>query len=574
MARTPSKSPARRSSKAAAAGKRKGLFTSYAVHSADAKDKKILGALKKERKSFRGFTVSGLSPAAMDAESAAKRILMQSLESEKLPKLAAPKVGAAVSEFKSLGVETVALTGTRVVKFRQTIDNIPVYGSLVSVELDDKNECVSINSNVASPKVASHAAKVSPLAALKTAAKAAGYGKDLPCVTPELNFYADSKGTWHLAYIFPNVKTAPGTGRPKAGSQHLNFRMDYIVDALDGKLVAAIPRTTGLTASTVTAADELGVNRRIGVAINGSRQTMTDLVLNIETHDFAFQDTFRHPERLPGKLVSAPPPFPSAAVSAHANAADVARFMRDVLMRNNIDNKGGKLVSVINTIDSRDSPDGKQWFNAFWDGVEMVYGQVKFNGGLRSIAASADVVAHEFFHGVTDHTAQLVYELESGAMNESYSDIFGTIISNFAEPDVGQWNWLVGDAISSAVEAFRSTKDPAKFGQPKHMKDFVVLPNTEHGDFGGVHTNSGIHNYAAYRLMTAKSGGKYLFKPEEAAAIFYITVTQQLSRQSGFSDSRRGAVVATRSLFRTLAVTALNKRVRAVERAFKSAGIL
>jgi Zn-dependent metalloprotease len=199
---------------------------------------------------------------------------------------------------------------------------------------------------------------------------------------------------------------------------------------------------------------------------------------------------------------------------------------------------------------------------------------VLFNGSLRSIAASADVVAHEFFHGVTDHTAQLVYELESGAMNESYSDIFGTIISNFANLDVGSWNWLVGDGISSSVEAFRSMKDPTAFGQPKHMRDFIILPNTEKGDHGGVHTNSGIHNFAAYRLMTAKSAGKFVFSPAEVAAIFYITVTQQLSRQSGFSDSRRGALIATRSLFRNASAAELAKRVKAVENAFSAAGIV
>ncbi len=564
--------------KTASSDKRRKLFTAYSIHVANAKDNKMLGALKQERSTFRGFAVNGLKPAAMDPESAAKRILMQSLESSRMPKLAAPKVGKTVSEFKSLGIETVALTNTNIVKFRQMIDNIPVYGSLVSVELDDKNECVSINSNLANPDVASHTAKVSQLAALKTVAEAAGYdAKKLPSVTPELNLYAHADGKWHLVYIFPNVQNAPArptstkTGR---GETSHYFRTDYIVDALSGKLIAALPRTTGLTSTTVQAKDELGVSRRIGVTKSGGKQVLFDPVLNIETHDFAFGDVNRFANRLPGQVISAPPPFSPAAVSAHANAADVALFMRNVLKRNNIDNKGGKLVSVVNAVDSSEPMPNQQWFNAFWDGAEMVYGQVLFNGSLRSIAASADVVAHEFFHGVTDHTAQLVYEIESGAMNESYSDIFGTIISNFTNPDVGSWNWLVGDGISSSVAAFRSMKDPTAFGQPKYMRHFVHLPNTERGDHGGVHTNSGIHNFAAYRLMTAKSAGRFVFSPAEVAAIFYITVTQQLSRQSGFSDSRRGALIATRSLFRNASAAELAKRVKAVEKAFTAAGIV
>lgn len=567
-------------SKTPSSNKRKNQFTTYSVHAANAKDKNMLGALKEERSSFRSFAVSGLKPSEMDPESAAKRILAQSLESAKMPKFVAPKTGGTVSEFKSLGVETIALTGTNIVKFRQMVDNIPVYGSLVSVELDDKNECVSINSNLARPDVASHTAKVSQLKALETIAAAAGYGpKNLPSVTPELNFYADDHGKWHLAYIFANVQNAPAKPKKvtKAEPSHRHadhyFRTDYIVDALNGKLIAALPRTTGLTSTTIKAVDELSVSRSIRVSSSGGRHILFDPVLNIETHDFAFGDVNLFFSRLPGKIVSAPPPFAPAAVSAHANAANVALFMRNVLKRNNIDNKGGKLVSVVNAIDSNDPMPNKQWFNAFWDGAEMVYGQVLNNGSLRSIAASADVVAHEFFHGVTDHTAQLVYEFESGAMNESYSDIFGTIISNFAEPNVGKWNWLVGDGISSSVAAFRSMKDPTKFGQPKHIGKFVVLPNTNNGDHGGVHTNSGIHNFAAYKLMTAKSGGKFVFSPAEVAAVFYITVTQHLSRQSGFSDSRRGALIATRSLFRNASSAELAKRVTAVEKAFTAAGI-
>jgi Zn-dependent metalloprotease len=564
-----------RASSSAKPSARKKLFSSFAVHAASGRDKAKLSALKKERRAHRGFS-SGIAPAAMDAESAAKRILVQALESEHLPSFAAPKVGQTKSDFKSLGVETVPLTDTRVVKFRQTVDNIPVYGSLISVELDENNECVSINSTLAKPDVASHTAKISQYEALKTVAEAAGYGKDMPQVTPELNFYAHSNGKWYLAFIFPNVRNGPKSKahvRKASAHGHHPVAMDYVIDALTGKLIAELPRTPSLSTSIVSATDELGMTRQIGIVTDGSKLRMTDLTLNIETYDFQFDDPDANSARLPGKVVSQPPAFTPAAVSAHANASDVARFMRDVLKRNNIDNKGGKLMSVVNAVVKADSPDGKQWFNAFWDSRQMVYGQVMYEGHLRSLAASLDVVAHEFFHGVTEHTARLVYELESGAMNESYSDIFGTIISNMGVADVGKWNWLVGDGLSAETEAFRSMQDPTKFGQPKLMKDFRVLPNTPSGDWGGVHINSGIHNFAAYHAMTAKSGGKYVFKPQEVAAIFYIAVSQQLSRQSTFADSRRGALLAAQSLFRKLPPAQLKKRVKALEKAFTKAGI-
>jgi Zn-dependent metalloprotease len=516
----------------------------------------------------------------MDPESAAKRILQQSLESSKMPKLTAPKIGSTTSDFKSLGVETVQLTNTMVVKFRQMVDNIPVYGSLISVELDSNHDCVSINSNLAKPKVKSHTAKVSQMQASQVVAKEAGYSaKSMPQVTPELNFYADSKGVWHLAYIFPNVHSAPGhgaAGKNKKADHHSHFRPrnDYVVDALTGKLIAVLPRTPALSNGIVTAVDELGANRRLGVVVDGANKLLMDTDLNIRTHDFGFDDPDVHAIRLPGKVVKSPPPFSSASVSAHANAAEVARFMRETLKRNNIDNKGGLLVSVVNSVIKSESPDGKQWANAFWDGKQMVYGQTIYGGKLRSIAASLDVVAHEFFHGVTEHTANLAYEFQSGALNESFSDIFGTLISNAGVASVDNWNWLIGDGLLAGEQAFRSMKDPTEFDQPKHMKNYQNLPNTEQGDWGGVHINSGIHNYAAYRLMIMQAAGKYLFKPSEVAAMYYITVTQHLSRQSSFADSLRGMLVATRSLFRTMPTAQVEKRVRAVQRAFKAAGIV
>ena len=117
-------------------------------------------------------------------------------------------------------------------------------------------------------------------------------------------------------------------------------------------------------------------------------------------------------------------------------------------------------------------------------------------------------------------------------------------------------------------------QDPTRYGQPKVMKNFKKLSNTEADDYGGVHDNSGIHNFAAFKVMTAKDGaGAFLFQPNELAAMFYVALAQQLSRVSTFSDSRRGVVLATRSLFRTLPQAQLDARVRAVEAGFDAAGI-
>ncbi|MEA2876514.1 MAG: neutral peptidase [Hyphomicrobiales bacterium] len=565
---------AKAAKKTARSTAKSGAFKSLAMHVTESKGRSTFEALRAERPTSAAFGFAASQPADLDPESAAKRILEHALESKAAPTFTAPTVSGTESDFKSLGVETVPLTGTNVVKFRQTLRGIPVYGSLVSVELDDANEMVSLNSNIATPDVASYVAKISPQDALKRVASEAGYGRELPQVTPVLNLYLDAKNKWHLAYIAENVRSRKKEKAPSHGHGHgVPIMYDYVVDALTGGLVAELPRTPSMADGTDTAIDELGKSQTFAIDVAGTKKTMRNAQLNIETFDFRFRDPEVLAASLPGTLNTTP--WTKAAVSAHVNAATVATFLRDVLKRNNIDNMGGKLISTVNCVLKRDErPVGsKNWLNAFWDGTQMVYGQVTFNGVLRSLASSLDVVAHELFHGVTERTARLVYQAESGALNESYSDIFGVIVSNLSEPDIAKWNWLIGDAISSSLAALRDMEDPTRFNQPKLMKNFRVLPNTPAGDNGGVHINSGIHNFAAFKVMTAKSGANFLFKPAELAAMFYVALTQQLSRQSGFADSRRGVVLATRSLFRTLPQAQIDARVRAVEAGFTAAGI-
>jgi Zn-dependent metalloprotease len=122
----------------------------------------------------------------------------------------------------------------------------------------------------------------------------------------------------------------------------------------------------------------------------------------------------------------------------------------------------------------------------------MVYGQMLHNGELRSLSANIDVVAHEIFRGVTDHTSRLESAFQPGALNESYSDIFATIITNQGNPNPRTWDWLLGERLLPGGKPFRDVSDPPRFGQPDHMDDFRVLPDTQDGDWGGVHINSGI----------------------------------------------------------------------------------
>jgi Zn-dependent metalloprotease len=154
-----------------------------------------------------------------------------------------------------------------------------------------------------------------------------------------------------------------------------------------------------------------------------------------------------------------------------------------------------------------------------------------------------------------------------------HSDIFGIIISNAVQKDVSKWNWEMGEELDGTGIPLRDFRDPTRRGQPAHMKDYVHRPNTYEGDWGGVHVNCGIHNEAAYNLLTAKGpDGKYLFDPRTVAALFFIALTQHLSRTSGFLDSRRGVELAARSLLRRDPMK--NRRIDALGKAFDDVGIV
>src|SRR5512140_2975455 len=145
-------------------------FRVMAIHVTEKRGRRAFEALNADRRASNTFALAESLPKNLDPESAAKRILAHAFASDAMPSL----VDDEESSFRSLGVETVPLTGTTVVKFRQQIKGIPVFASLVSVELDDDNEPVSLNSSLAKPDLASYVARISPLDALRRIAALAG----------------------------------------------------------------------------------------------------------------------------------------------------------------------------------------------------------------------------------------------------------------------------------------------------------------------------------------------------------------------------------------------------------------
>lgn len=557
-----------------------GLDT-FSLHAFESSSAEAMEHLRQDRPRYPGFALEEAAPQGdLDPETSARRYLGQALDSAAVPSLTAPEAAGTTSKFKTISTETVPLTGTKTVKFRQTLHEIPVYGSLVTVELDETNNLVGIDSALGRPEGVDPVADVSPAQALAQARSARdGYTATLEGVVPRLHYYFDRQdSSWRLAYILEDVPVTQ-SGAKTTDLEPPRF-VDYVIDAHSGDVVAVLPRTPSMAEEAAaaeeeqTALDAFGDKRTFVAVSENGQLVLKDPTRNVHTYDFGFGDPVVHGRRLPGAKIVNPPAWTPAAVSSHANAVVVADFLRTVLMRNNIDDRGGPIISTINCVVVRDSPGQSEWRNAFWNSQQMVYGQVVRDGKLLSLAANVDVVAHEIFHGVTDHTSRLEYAFQPGALNESYSDIFGTIIANQGNDDPLTWDWLLGERLLPGDEPFRDLSDPPRFNQPDHMKNFRKLPNTQDGDWGGVHKNSGIHNKAAFNLLTTKNGGAFAMTSDEVAAVFYLALTQRLSRTSQFADSRRAVITSARTLFRKLPADQQKQKITAIEDAFAAVGIV
>ncbi|MFY9270704.1 MAG: M4 family metallopeptidase [Candidatus Manganitrophaceae bacterium] len=244
-------------------------------------------------------------------------------------------------------------------------------------------------------------------------------------------------------------------------------------------------------------------------------------------------------------------------------AGTVRDYYGKVLNRNSIDNAGMEMILNVHF--------GVDYMNAFWDGDEMTFGDG--DGTIFvNFAESLDVVAHELTHGVTQFTANLVYQDQPGALNEHFSDVFGSVITQYANGQTAHdADWLIGDEImgpSLFGEALRSMKAPGtaydnaligKDPQPDHMSKYYPGP----GDNGGVHINSGIPNKAFY-LVSMEIG------TDKAAGIWYHAL-QNLWATANFNDAVGVIVESTRIL--TKNGQAPLGSTQTVRSAFKAVGL-
>jgi len=246
--------------------------------------------------------------------------------------------------------------------------------------------------------------------------------------------------------------------------------------------------------------------------------------------------------QLPGTIVrqEGDGPVSDVAVNEAYDGSGVTYDMYfDVFGRNSIDNNGMRLDSTVHYQTGYD--------NAFWDGKQMVYGDGDENLPeaqrlFNRFTAALDVIGHELTHGVTQFEANLAYWDQSGALNESMSDVFGSLVKQYQHQETAdQANWIIGEGLfTSNVNGvgIRSMKAPGtayddpvlgKDPQPAHMDNYVRTIE----DNGGVHINSGIPNHAFYVVATTLGGYAW----EKAGRIWYKTLSEKLTDRATFQEA-------------------------------------
>ncbi|MFE5585264.1 M4 family metallopeptidase [Kitasatospora sp. NPDC056531] len=256
-----------------------------------------------------------------------------------------------------------------------------------------------------------------------------------------------------------------------------------------------------------------------------------------------------HSQRLPGRTVRTEGQAPVTDTSvnhAYDGLGDTFALYSDVFGRDSIDGQGLRLDASVHY--------GQNYDNAFWDGQRMVFGDG--DGEIfGDFTACIDVIGHELTHGVTQFTAGLEYQDQPGALNESVSDVFGSLVKQYAlRQNAADADWLIGAGLlAPGIQgvALRSMKAPGtayddpqlgKDPQPAHMRDYVQTSE----DNGGVHINSGIPNHAFYLLATALGGQAW----DRAGRIWYDALTsRRLPADADFTAFARATVAAAKARY-------------------------
>ncbi len=347
----------------------------------------------------------------------------------------------------------------------------------------------------------------------------------------ELVVYVDPRGEVapRLAYKFDIYATAP------------LYRAYVFIDAQNGKFITDHERIHHVDVNATGNSLYDGNVSFLADNYSGSSHRLRQTTNGVETYNLNNGTSYNNAS----DFTSSSSSFNNSAtgVQAHWGAESTQAYFLSKHNRDSYNGNGAVLRSYVSY--------SSNYVNAFWDGSRMTYGDG--DGVNYGPLVSLDIVGHEITHGVTEYTANLVYSYESGALNESFSDIFGEAIENYA---TGSNDWQMGTDIGiGGSGAIRSMNNPNAFNDPDTYQGNYW--HTASSDNGGVHINSGVQNKWFYILAHGESGTNdngdaYNVAGigiDKAAAIAYRNLSVYLSANSNFAAARDGALQAASDLY-------------------------
>jgi Zn-dependent metalloprotease len=467
-------------------------------------------------------------------------------------------------EFYVLSSETDILVGHLHTKMQQHLNGIPVWGAEVILHSKDGEVYGFNGNNFPTPQLPSLQPSVSSIRAIANASLhlqeittfrelSAQEKEILGYQTPfsELVIYHLDKSindvhlAWHLT-IRPNFLE----------------RYEYFVDALTGEVIDYYNHTCADGPVIATGNDLNGVSRTINTyQVGSNKYYMLDASRAMYRPSSGEGALIVYNGANNNNIVESTnnTNWSPTAISAQYNGGKAYEYFFSKFGRNSINGKGGSIISLI---DLPDPQTGKNMDNAFWNGGFIAYG--KGDVAFKPLAGSLDVAGHEMSHGVVQNSANLEYRGQSGALNESFADIFGAMMD--------REDWKIGEDIVKSTTMFpsgalRDMSNPnngaSQLGQngyqPATMEDYYSGKE----DNEGVHINSGIVNYAYYLFATSANMSK-----EKAEQIYYTVLTTRLTKSSQFMDLRLAVIDVTTQVY-----GATSPEVAAAYAAFDSVGI-
>lgn len=387
-----------------------------------------------------------------------------------------------------LSRQTQSEDGRSIVRFRQTYQGIPIFGAEMVIQLNSANNVLMVNGNM------------------------------LPDIQVDPTPSVDAAAAQQTALALVAGKNALDSTALTASAAELWVYNPRLLQIEDGGTVL-VWQTEVTPVEMMPIRDLVLVDAHSGMVVLDL--SLIDTAMNRKTY------TLNNTENVPGTLVcDETNPYcyggDTSAVNAHVYAGDTYYFYMAYHGRDSIDNAGMDLISSVHFASG--------YCNAFWTGWQMVYGD-----GCWLVVD--DVVAHEMTHGVTAYESALIYQNESGAINESLSDVWGEFVdlNNGKGTDTPEVRWYIGEEAGGGP--FRYMQDPTLYSDPDRMGS----PYYYHGedDSGGVHTNSGVNNKAAFLITDGGTFNGYTVNGigmTKTSRIYYEAQTNVLIASSDYAD--------------------------------------